>query len=641
MIPVSRAPSPSPSIASSSTLHPLHLPPSPAPPSSSAFASTSSFSGFPSSPSLSAPDPAKTTGVRSRKPTSPLPSSESSARGQAAAESSSRVRVEADVTRPSLRRATHDALGIAIGGADEPHDDDYLGRGDVKGKGKASEGRRAGSDLGAGAGLRPQGEKEREVVVHQVLKTDTLASVSLQYGITPQALRKANRLWPTDPIHFRTSLLIPLDECNLPSSSFGVERIAREENGDITVWERGDAGRMMATDGAPVSMPAFGSAATRAGGEDRIVSPRARRFASASAFELGANGSSSPRAQPHTSDFSAIWDDPAELPRCSFESASTSSPRPSFSPTVSAYLSSTHNPYSFSPSLAPSPPPPTNEQIVSRTVSPATSRLHASPPPVTTSPPDFSRPSTASASTSTSPTPSSATTPPDDHSAPLSKRTLRVERLPASQLAFFAPSSTLPSSTDTPYTSPNPNPNDTSTPTSPEKQRREQQQQQQHRAGAPESSLFFGPLSNSLASLGLGRLDKYLPLPLPRPASFSSSASGGRGGSVALPSCPSPSPSPTRSRSETTAFGGALASASKAVATALPPSWGTRWNLAYFGAEEDEAAARRGLGNGNGNGLGMGLGQGKGKGKREGKGKGEDLRRRSSAIGLEEVGASN
>ncbi|GAA5879503.1 hypothetical protein JCM1840_003430 [Sporobolomyces johnsonii] len=625
MVPVSRAPSPSPSFASSSTLHPLHLPPSPGPPSSSAFASTSSFSGFASSPSLSVQDPAKTTGVRSRKPTSPLPSSESSERGQAVAESSSRVRVEPDVTRPSLRRATHDALGIAIGGAEEPQDDDYLGRGDVKGKGKASEGRRAASDMGTGAGLRPQGEKEREVVVHQVLKTDTLASISLQYGITPQALRKANRLWPTDPIHFRTSLLIPLDECNLPSSSFGVERIAREENGDITVWERGDAGRMMATDGAPVSMPAFGSAATRAGGEDRIVSPRARRFASASAFELGANGSSSPRAQPHPSDFPSIWDDPAEPPRCSFESASTSSPRPSFSPTVSAYLSSTHNPYSFSPSLAPSPPPPTNEQIVSRTVSPATSRLHASPPPVTTSPPDFSRPSTASASASASPTPSSATTPPDDHSAPLSKRTLRVERLPASQLAFFAPSSTQLSSTDTPYTSPNPNPNDTSTPTSPEKQRREQQQQQQHRgAGAQEESLFFGPLSNSLASLGLGRLDKYLPLPLP----------------------PSPSPSPARSRSETpttatTAFGGALASASKAVATALPPSWGTRWNLAYFGAEEDEAAARRGVGNGNGHGHGLGKGKGQGKGKGEGRGKGEDLRRRSSAIGLEEVGGSS
>ncbi|GAA5933737.1 hypothetical protein JCM1841_002812 [Sporobolomyces salmonicolor] len=610
MIPISRPASPSPGFASSSTLHPLHLPPSPDPASSSAFASTSSFSGLVSGPSSTAPSPSASSGVRSRKPTSPRPSSESSGGGQGVSVASSRVRVEADVTRPGLRRATCDALGFAMGGAGEVPDDHYVVRSDVKGKGKARKGRRAVSEMGAGAGVRPQGEKEREVVVHQVLKTDTLASISLQYGITPQSLRKANRLWPTDPIHLRTSLLVPLDECNLPSSSFGVERIAREENGDITVWKRSDAGHTSAKGGEPVSKPGLGSAATRAGNEDCIVSPRARRLASASAFELGANGSSVPHTQPHAGGFSSVWDGPVEPPRCSFESASTSSPRPSFSPAVSAYLSSTHNPYSSSPSLAPSPPPPTHEQIVSRTVSPATSRLHASPPPMTTSPPDFSRPSTASASASTSmthsPSPSSATTPPEDPSAPLSKRTLRVERLPASQLAFFAPSSTALSSTD--VSSSSLNPNDTLTPASPQKQRRERRD--------AEESLFFGPLTNSLASSfsSLG-LDKYLP------ASFAP------GGSVTLPPSPAPAPSQSHShshsRSETTL--GALASKA---ATALPPSWGTRWHLSYFGAEETEAAAAS-L-------AGPRASGGAVQGKRPGA---KDPRRRSSAIGLEEVGS--
>lgn len=43
----------------------------------------------------------------------------------------------------------------------------------------------------------------------QVGPNDSFAGVALRYGVSIAALRRANQLWPSDPIHLRTKLLIP------------------------------------------------------------------------------------------------------------------------------------------------------------------------------------------------------------------------------------------------------------------------------------------------------------------------------------------------------------------------------------------------------------------------------------------------
>ncbi|KAI6037596.1 hypothetical protein EDC04DRAFT_2128619 [Pisolithus marmoratus] len=50
---------------------------------------------------------------------------------------------------------------------------------------------------------------EATTVVHKVDSTDSLPSVALRYGISVAALRRANNLWPSDPIYLRTELKIP------------------------------------------------------------------------------------------------------------------------------------------------------------------------------------------------------------------------------------------------------------------------------------------------------------------------------------------------------------------------------------------------------------------------------------------------
>ncbi|KAF5351796.1 hypothetical protein D9756_007638 [Leucocoprinus leucothites] len=54
-------------------------------------------------------------------------------------------------------------------------------------------------------------EDEAEVIVHEITPTDSLAGVSLKYGISLADLRRANHLWANDSIHLRRVLYIPLD----------------------------------------------------------------------------------------------------------------------------------------------------------------------------------------------------------------------------------------------------------------------------------------------------------------------------------------------------------------------------------------------------------------------------------------------
>ncbi|KAJ7162092.1 peptidoglycan-binding LysM domain protein [Mycena filopes] len=55
-------------------------------------------------------------------------------------------------------------------------------------------------------------ENEKVVLVHEITSQDSLAGVSLKYGISMAELRRANHLWSSDPIHLRKVLYIPLDK---------------------------------------------------------------------------------------------------------------------------------------------------------------------------------------------------------------------------------------------------------------------------------------------------------------------------------------------------------------------------------------------------------------------------------------------
>ncbi|KAJ3534148.1 hypothetical protein NMY22_g7044 [Coprinellus aureogranulatus] len=54
-------------------------------------------------------------------------------------------------------------------------------------------------------------EEEKEVIIHEVTSKDSLAGVSLKYGIPLPELRRANQLWASDSIHLRRVLYIPID----------------------------------------------------------------------------------------------------------------------------------------------------------------------------------------------------------------------------------------------------------------------------------------------------------------------------------------------------------------------------------------------------------------------------------------------
>jgi len=57
-------------------------------------------------------------------------------------------------------------------------------------------------------------DEEKEVIVHHVTSKDSLAGVSLKYGISLGDLRRANRLWTSDSIHRRELLYIPVDQAS-------------------------------------------------------------------------------------------------------------------------------------------------------------------------------------------------------------------------------------------------------------------------------------------------------------------------------------------------------------------------------------------------------------------------------------------
>ncbi|PLW42193.1 hypothetical protein PCASD_05610 [Puccinia coronata f. sp. avenae] len=76
---------------------------------------------------------------------------------------------------------------------------------------------------------------DRDVLIHHVEKSHTLPGIALSYGISLPALRKANGMWPTDPLTIKHTLRIPLGLCNLPpAKKIEIE----QDSGKVLVWEQ-------------------------------------------------------------------------------------------------------------------------------------------------------------------------------------------------------------------------------------------------------------------------------------------------------------------------------------------------------------------------------------------------------------------
>ncbi|KAI0066026.1 hypothetical protein BV25DRAFT_1912831 [Artomyces pyxidatus] len=57
---------------------------------------------------------------------------------------------------------------------------------------------------------------QKEVMIHEIDRHDSLAGVALKYGITITDLRRANQLWASDSIHLRKHLYIPVEKARHP-----------------------------------------------------------------------------------------------------------------------------------------------------------------------------------------------------------------------------------------------------------------------------------------------------------------------------------------------------------------------------------------------------------------------------------------
>ena len=77
----------------------------------------------------------------------------------------------------------------------------------------------------------------RLLILHDVEKTDTLVGISLAFGISTAAIRKANKLWERDDIHLRKTLSIPIDACILPPAKEELESL-HLENDDLVISSR-------------------------------------------------------------------------------------------------------------------------------------------------------------------------------------------------------------------------------------------------------------------------------------------------------------------------------------------------------------------------------------------------------------------
>ena len=68
-------------------------------------------------------------------------------------------------------------------------------------------------DVPASLVTPPKAEPSVRVYLHHVRNADSIPLILLAYAISATELRRANRMWPTDSIHFRKTLYLPVEEC--------------------------------------------------------------------------------------------------------------------------------------------------------------------------------------------------------------------------------------------------------------------------------------------------------------------------------------------------------------------------------------------------------------------------------------------
>jgi len=64
--------------------------------------------------------------------------------------------------------------------------------------------------------------EKKKVIVHMIRASDTLAGISLSYGIEISILKRVNKLWTNDSIHMYKYLYIPLDDCTIVSDKANI-----------------------------------------------------------------------------------------------------------------------------------------------------------------------------------------------------------------------------------------------------------------------------------------------------------------------------------------------------------------------------------------------------------------------------------
>lgn len=570
--------------------------------------------GSPSPPSPSTPSSPSTEGLRSRKSTTALNTAATAATGG----STSGLLLFGTAADTTSGNAT--ALGIAtsVNGAAAGWHSPRRGElqiADVNGKGKA----RAVEQQAAAL---PSQEREREVIVHKVLKTDSIASISLKYGITPQALRASNRLWPSDPLFLRSELLIPLDQCHLPSLSQHDVHLAQARRRCQSGCEDGDGdgaggGDLMEWDAARSGTGTRSRSGSQAEGEPLPPPPAAgpSQHRRTGASLLDWSGQTTPDLTPteptarESSEFLTVWDDDDDdnphgkvlTPdiisgslQCGggggssttmvitnpFEVATglhlvggtTTSSAAATTPGVQSLLRE---------EIGPSTPDGAGGGNYGRegSMSPTSARVLRNNNTLTTPPTSpLRRSSESNGSALASPSPSAP-------SPSSSSTTLRIKRLPASELAFF-PAPSHSSSASSPLASlarPGTTRIDAASPTD-----RDDDDDQDS-----SSSLFFRPLAKQLQQMSI-------PVPSFLVSSPPSSSTSGRS---VIPS----SSSFTAKTTTTTPKGGGRIRLppSPNLAPSRPPTlsskvsstlWRTGagggaggWSLLDFGAEEDEA----------------------------------------------------
>lgn len=82
-------------------------------------------------------------------------------------------------------------------------------------------------------------ESGTQVVIHKVQQGDTLAGISLFYGIDLTTLKRCNKLWTSDSIHMRKELALPIDACTIfQAAKFSTETKVIMGDDKVTILKK-------------------------------------------------------------------------------------------------------------------------------------------------------------------------------------------------------------------------------------------------------------------------------------------------------------------------------------------------------------------------------------------------------------------